>query len=256
MKDTVTTYQKIFDSNQNYDGKYIKEYIEKFKELNKFLPPLESFVLITNTSKNSYEFISDNFEKTLGLDRERMMTEGLAYYLQFYHPEDVSILLKAFEELMTFTMHDLNLEERKRVIYTWRYRIRNDAGQYKNIHVQQNPIFFDDNGRPIIGYSHNTIIGDGEPMPLIANCKILNAQKEFETLFQKNYTMEKFQYVLTNRETDVVRLIAMSNSTKQIADKLSISPETVSVHRKNILEKLSFRSSLEIVEYCNKYHLY
>ncbi len=256
MKDVVKSYQKIFDTNHSYDGRYVKEYVEKFKELNQFLPPLESFVLITNTSKNSYEFISDNFEKTLGLDRERMMAEGLNYYLSFYHPEDLPILLKIFEELMVFTMGSLNLEERKKVMYTWRYRIKNHKGELKNMHVQQTPIFFDDNGRPIIGYSHNTIIGDGKPMPLIASCKILNENKEFVTIFQKNYTKESFQYTLTNRETDIVRLIATNNSSKQIANKLNISPQTVDVHRKNILEKLNFKTSNEIIAYCNKYHLY
>lgn len=256
MKEIITTYQKIFDSNQKYDGALVKVYVEKFKELNQYLPPLDSFILITNTSTNSYEFIGDNFEKCLGLDRSKMLSEGLKYYLGFYHPEDLPILLQIFEELMHFTMSELSPEQRKSVVYTWRYRIRNAHGVYKNMHVQQNPIFFDEQNRPVIGYSHNTIIGEGEPLPLIATCKILNDQNEFETVFQKNYNKERFQYSLTNREADIVRLIASSNSSNEIAAKLNISPHTVSVHRKKILEKLNLKSSVEIVEYCNKYHLY
>jgi DNA-binding NarL/FixJ family response regulator len=43
---------------------------------------------------------------------------------------------------------------------------------------------------------------------------------------------------LTSREIDVVRLIAQGNANKLIADRLSISEETVKGHVKNILSKL------------------
>lgn len=256
MNDVITSYQEIFDSNQNYDSKYVKKYIDKLQELDKFLPPLQSFILITNTSKGSYEFISNNFEKTLGHDRARMFKEGLNYYLSFYHPDDLSILLKVFEELMVFTMQKLDLDQRKQVIYTWKYRIRNNTREYLNMHVQQTPIYFDENGRPIIGYSHNTVIGQDNPLPMIASCKILNEKGEYVTLFQKNYSEEQFNLLLSNRETDIVRLLATSNSTNEIAEKLCISPRTVDVHRKKILQKLNFNSTKQIIQYCNKYHFY
>jgi len=44
---------------------------------------------------------------------------------------------------------------------------------------------------------------------------------------------------LTEREIDVVRLIAAGNSNKQIADQLSIGEATVKSHVTNILSKLS-----------------
>lgn len=47
---------------------------------------------------------------------------------------------------------------------------------------------------------------------------------------------------LTERETDVLRLVAYGYSNKDIADKLFISIHTVISHRKNITEKLSIKS--------------
>jgi DNA-binding NarL/FixJ family response regulator len=44
--------------------------------------------------------------------------------------------------------------------------------------------------------------------------------------------------VLTPREIDVLRLIANGNANKEIAEKLSLSEETVRGHVKNILAKL------------------
>ncbi len=256
MNEAIVSYKKIFDADSQYDGAVVMEYIEALKKLDNHTPPLESFILVTNTSKQSYEYVGNDFEKTLRLDRERMFSEGLSYYLSHYHPEELPILLKVFEELMIFTMTKMDQDQRQRVVYSWNYRIRNGKGHYKNMYVQQTPIYFDSNGRPIIGYSHNTVIGNGRPRPLIATCKHLNEKKEFETLFHKNYFLEAFQQVLTKREMDVVRLLANSHKTKEIAQKLYISEQTVGVHRKNILQKLDLGSTAEIIEYCNKYEVF
>jgi DNA-binding NarL/FixJ family response regulator len=47
---------------------------------------------------------------------------------------------------------------------------------------------------------------------------------------------------LTTREKDVIKLIALGLSNKEIADKLFISIHTVISHRKNITEKLGIKS--------------
>ena len=54
---------------------------------------------------------------------------------------------------------------------------------------------------------------------------------------------------LTPRETEIVKLIAESYSTKQIADTLVISEKTVDRHRTNILEKLGMHDRVELVRY-------
>ena len=43
---------------------------------------------------------------------------------------------------------------------------------------------------------------------------------------------------LTEREVDVLRLVAAGNSNKMVADHLAISEETVKGHMRSILSKL------------------
>jgi DNA-binding NarL/FixJ family response regulator len=57
------------------------------------------------------------------------------------------------------------------------------------------------------------------------------------------------QEQLTNRELDVLRLIAGGASNKQIADQLHISMPTVATHVRNILRKTSTRNRTEAVTY-------
>jgi DNA-binding NarL/FixJ family response regulator len=54
---------------------------------------------------------------------------------------------------------------------------------------------------------------------------------------------------LTPREQEVVKLIAESHSTRQIADALVISEKTVDRHRTNILEKLGMHDRVELTRY-------
>jgi len=54
---------------------------------------------------------------------------------------------------------------------------------------------------------------------------------------------------LTSREQEIMALLAQGLSTKQIAEKLFISPKTVENHRSNILRKLNLHSTIELVRY-------
>ncbi len=51
---------------------------------------------------------------------------------------------------------------------------------------------------------------------------------------------------MTNREREVVELIAKGFSNREIAERLHIALHTVKSHMHNILEKLSLHSRLQV----------
>jgi DNA-binding NarL/FixJ family response regulator len=53
---------------------------------------------------------------------------------------------------------------------------------------------------------------------------------------------------LTPREKEVLQLVAAGNSTKQVADKLSIGTRTVESHRVNMLKKMKVSNTAELVK--------
>ncbi len=55
--------------------------------------------------------------------------------------------------------------------------------------------------------------------------------------------------VLTNREREVLQLLAEGKSTKQIALKLHISAKTVETHRRQIMNKLNIHTVAELTKY-------
>ena len=54
---------------------------------------------------------------------------------------------------------------------------------------------------------------------------------------------------LTNREREVLQLIAEGKSTKETAGEMNVSVKTVETHRRNIMEKLDLHSVAELTKY-------
>ncbi|UCH60177.1 MAG: response regulator transcription factor [Anaerolineales bacterium] len=57
---------------------------------------------------------------------------------------------------------------------------------------------------------------------------------------------------LSQRERQVLKLLAEGFSNKEIAEKLVISPSTVYTHYSNLLNKLGFTSRHELIQYARK----
>ncbi|TVZ55837.1 regulatory LuxR family protein [Lutibacter sp. Hel_I_33_5] len=248
-ENTLDIFKEIFKTQKEYQGEIVEKHINKLRELDEYLPPIQSFFIVTNTTTQLYEFVSKNFEYALGLDIEKMETIGASYWFSNHHPEDLPIWMSAIEDLMLFTMTKVPLEDRSKLTYTWNFRVKNAQGEYLNLYEHQSPTFFDETGKPIIGVAHCSIVGNGEPRPIIGVIKKLNDKNEYETIYYKNYSQKLLNISLSNRELDVIRLIALNNTTKQIADKLFLSHHTISTHRKNILRKLNLSSVVELVNY-------
>ena len=53
---------------------------------------------------------------------------------------------------------------------------------------------------------------------------------------------------LTNRETEIIELIADGLTSQQMADKLFISPRTVETHRANVMKKIGVKNAVELIK--------
>ena len=60
---------------------------------------------------------------------------------------------------------------------------------------------------------------------------------------------------LTDREFEIMQLIAVGQTVSQIATKLYLSVKTISTHRHHILEKLILTNNAQIICYALKHNL-
>ena len=73
--------------------------------------------------------------------------------------------------------------------------------------------------------------------------------KILDVILEKKRDEINLESDLTDREVEIVKLIAERYSNQEIAEKLFISIHTVYTHRKNIMKKLNLRSPIELILY-------
>lgn len=80
--------------------------------------------------------------------------------------------------------------------------------------------------------------------------------KIFNSFMHNNPKLNKNSYVknpvLSTREIEIIKLIALEYSGKQISEELFISMHTVESHRKNIMKKLNITTTIGLVKYALK----
>jgi len=81
--------------------------------------------------------------------------------------------------------------------------------------------------------------------------KLIRIQKEIEFV---NKNVKNFQS-LTNREKEVIQLLAYGYNNPEIAEQLFISRFTVEQHRKNINSKLKIKSFTHLMMYSYAFDL-
>ena len=85
-----------------------------------------------------------------------------------------------------------------------------------------------------------------ESMHLIESLlKVCEGQKIFPSSF--TVTSPKSESPFSERECEILRLIALGKTSEQIAGKLKISHLTVKAHRRNMMRKLNTNNSAELV---------
>jgi len=93
---------------------------------------------------------------------------------------------------------------------------------------------------------------------LLAIETILKGEKYFsesikQAYMQSMFTKEKEVITsLTNREKEVLKLIAEENTTQEIADQLFLSKHTIEGYRKNLISKLEVRNLAGLTKYAIK----
>ncbi|CAA9196194.1 response regulator [Flavobacterium collinsii] len=83
--------------------------------------------------------------------------------------------------------------------------------------------------------------------------KIFNIFSHNNPKLNKNIQVEN--PILSAREIEIITLIALEHSGKEISEQLFISINTVETHRKNIMKKLQLKSTIGLVKYALKNNL-
>lgn len=101
------------------------------------------------------------------------------------------------------------------------------------------------------------------PLPLLMQCirKVAaggqwlekkSIGQAFEVMLKREAGARRVATILTERETEIMCLVAEGLSNRQIAEKLVLSPGTVKIHVHNIYSKLGVKNRVDLTLYAQK----
>lgn len=104
----------------------------------------------------------------------------------------------------------------------------------------------DNASEELIGAIRKVHAGGKYVSPSLAESLVLSLDRDFGSAPHET---------LSDREFQVMRMIAGAKTVSEIAEELCLSVKTISTYRSRILEKLGLRNNAEIMQYAMEQHL-
>ncbi|HEY1055114.1 MAG TPA: LuxR C-terminal-related transcriptional regulator [Emticicia sp.] len=194
--------------------------------------------------------ISKNFTTFTGYNRKELGENITLGFVSLLAPEHIS-LISVFATWIQKVLKNLNKIYRAEHFFNcWGVKFYNKAGEAMKWHLNAMPLELDAEGKPLIVFISiqdvtHLIKGDNYWIRGVFG-------KEEKKIFVYHSAEDKTveQEILSEREKEVLKYIIQGLNTRQIADVLDISPNTVDNHRRNMLARTGTRDTTALIHLC------
>ena len=200
-----------------------------------------SIVLVFDCCTKKFVFVSNNIPQSYGIDSERLFINGHEPVLKIIHPGDIYYGLLVRKKIYSL-LSSLSAEEKMKHKMVHEMRVKNVRGEYIRIIEQDQAIELDKSGN--IWLMLSVIDVDASHESEITKSHLYNFETGEQIFIDLSDTLEE---PLTNRELSVLQLMKQGLLSKEIANSLNVSINTINTHRQNILLKLKANNSIEAV---------
>jgi DNA-binding CsgD family transcriptional regulator len=222
---------------------------------------LKGAVFLVEFTTKKYIHISESVFSVFGYSVMEFKERTLDEYQASMHPSDFEILnKKVFLDNLKF-LDTIEPERYRDFVFSYNYRVRNFQGEY--ISLLQRFSYIPSNKRAIpfgmigVGFNITHFKNDISVVHTIEESIIQDGELMNKLIYKKIYPVydDEFSDCLGKKELEVLELLSKGLGSKQIADKMRISINTVHNHRRNMLLKTNSKSSAELMNYAAKHGL-
>lgn len=247
MEENRTVTEQIIQSFRREELDY--SVLEKHIRFLESLSVLQnSVVSIFDLSRMEHAYLSLNFSDLLGWDPQMIAEPDNDYINRRMHPDDLAHLNSVSEQFFELILR-IDPEWRGQMKYIkliMDYRTQGKTGNYIRVIEQHKLLELDKYGNAWLSMSILDISPDQD---LTALCRYRLINTLTGELYQFPSAEEISGHKLSFREKEILQMLAKGLISKQIADQLFISVNTVNTHRQRIIEKLNVSNTTEAVQY-------
>lgn len=207
-------------------------------------------IYLVDYTTGKYVTMSKAVKTTLGYEQENFTNGGLEFTLEHYNKTDLQLFNKEIFPERLAVLKTIPPAEHVNYIFSYNFRFRNK--EKKDVNILQRNCFIqsDDKGNPLMSLGMVMRIDHYKPCNPVVQVieKIDNDSKELtETVYKKAFYLHEEDRLFTKREKEVLLWMADGLTSREIADKLFISENTVINHRRNMQEKSNTKNAAGLV---------
>lgn len=207
--------------------------------------------LLSCFSKPEFLYLSTEFESVMGYPCQRLLKEGITFLFSIIHPADIQAVVNSIKKAQYALVTENAAEQIPMLL---EYRVVKKDGSVVWIRETKCIVSYKEGRKDhILGCFHN-INGEKQKEAEVIS-EVLQEERSINHLLEVavSYQQERLgsstdACKISEREKEVLQLIADGSSTKQIASTLFISENTVETHRRHLLEKLKVVNSTALVK--------
>lgn len=210
-----------------------------------------SVVSIFDLAEMNHVYLSPNFSDLLGWDPEKIAAPDNDYINQRMHPEDLTHLNDVSWQFfgLILRVDPQWREQMKYIKLIMDYRTLGKDGKFVRVIEQHKLLELDSYGNAWLSMSIMDLSPD-QDLSSLCRYRLINTLTGELYQFPSSELMKGQK--LSFREQEILQLLARGLISKQIADKLYISVNTVNTHRQRIIEKLNVSNTAEAVQYAGR----
>ncbi|MDB5255439.1 MAG: hypothetical protein JWM14_134 [Chitinophagaceae bacterium] len=241
--------QTYYDSEE--DWQTVEQLIQR-DEFKFLLGHLGGIAYIFNYKTGLYEYMSSNVQSELGYKPQQFMGEPGAHFIYtLIAEEQVAPFTGAImQDILIYLSTHSTPETGRDYRFTCSLKLKNIANEYKWFIIDTNIIQADKKGFPVRSLVTCTNIHAYKKDDTL-HYTVLKKDQDgiYQTVHQGDANKNQEVNELSSRETEIMKLIVNGYKSKQIAEKLFISPYTVLTHRRNILQKTQCKGTAQLTKF-------
>ena len=252
---TYWRYLQSLTSDPNRQLQLHDTVIRKFQTEQSFVSRFAPVIYVLDYTTKKYLYVDEACLDLFGYTATQWKEEGIEGYLSKWHPDDLRIMTdEIFPNNLGF-LQGVPAQKYEDIIFSHNYRVLNAKGDYITILQRSSYIPARENAHPIatIGaaFEITHFKSDTDVIHTIEEARVLNGRPYNEILYKRLYHVPSNdgRMLLSKRETQILQQMALGLSSKQIADQLNLSSNTIHNHRKNMLNRTGCKTSVELLKF-------
>jgi DNA-binding CsgD family transcriptional regulator len=245
---------KIYHRPKDIASQEVLRLLKQLQAIPQQLLPFKGIIHLIDYTKRSHVALSGEAKNLIGYKPEEVIESGLNFVIDIFQKDDFKIYNENIFAKITDFLLRTPQNEHGNYIFSFSYRMKKPDGKWINLFQQGNYVTDPKTSLPLYSIA---LVNDITPLKK-DNSMIFSIDRKIDRgsnlLYGTNILTEYYfpnpkEARLSASEREILGRLADGFSSKQIADKFSLSENTVVNHRKNMLKKTNTKNVAELIRY-------